>query len=142
MSAAKPPGGYRFGANSDAVVLVPARIAAWLTANTGLSKVRVTARGTDPELYAVLHDLYVAALEWRASVTGSTSPPEPEATALSKWMTTTEVAGQLNITDRAVRLAIAEGRLKAEQTEGRWRIARENFEHYRQAREARRRRSA
>lgn len=131
MSAPKPAGGYRF---EGTVVLVPARVAAWLARHTDLKKVRVAARGTDPELYAVLHDLYVAGLEWRTSATGSGEVAHPEEAAPSKWVSTTQAAELVGISSRAVRLAVAEQRLPAQQVAGRWRIAREDVEQYKAAR--------
>ena len=136
MGEQRPLGGYRFGDGRDAFVIVPARVAAWLARHTDLSTVRVSARGTDPEVYGVLHDLHAAALTWRSSATGSEQAPEPEATTRSSWLSTTQAAGQLGITDRAVRLAIRQGRLPAEQVDGRWRISKEDVEHYRAARAA------
>nr|WP_254451152.1 excisionase family DNA-binding protein [Aeromicrobium stalagmiti] len=51
-------------------------------------------------------------------------------------MSTGQVASQLGITDRAVRLAIARSALKATEVGGRYRITREDMEHYRAARAA------
>lgn len=136
MGEAKPPGAYRHGEAASCIVIVPARVAAWLATRTDLKSVRISARGADPEVYAVLHDLHRAALEWRASVTGSAAAPEPEVGAPSKWVSTTKAADLLGITDRAVRLAISERRLPAQQVDGRWRIDREDVEHYRAARAA------
>jgi excisionase family DNA binding protein len=136
MGEAKPPGAYLHGDGPTCIVIVPARIANWLATRTNLSDVRISARGTDPEVYAVLAALHRAGLAWRTSVTGSAAPAEPEATALSKWMSTTQAAHQLGVTDRAIRLAITQHRLPAENVDGRWRITREDIEHYRAARAA------
>lgn len=131
MNAPKPAGGYRF---EGTVVLVPARVAAWLARYTELSKVRIASRGTDPEVYAVLHDLHRAALEWRTSSTGSPRAAIAEEAAPLSWVGTTQAAQLLGITPRAVRLAIAETRLPARQIAGRWRIAREDIVQYKAAR--------
>jgi len=136
MGEAKTPEAYLHGDGASAIVIVPARVAAWLDTRTRLSEVRISARGTDPEVYAVLAALHRGAIAWRTSVTGSENPPHPEVLALSKWMSTTQAGGLLGITDRAVRLAIAEDRLPAQQVAGRWRITREDVEHYRAARAA------
>lgn len=136
MGGAKTPEAYLHGDGASAIVIVPARVASWLATRTRLSEVRISARGTDPEVYAVLAALHRAALAWRTSVTGSENPPHPEAPAQSKWMSTTQAGGLLGITDRAVRLAITEDRLPAQQVAGRWRITREDVEHYRAARAA------
>jgi excisionase family DNA binding protein len=136
VSGAKPPEAYLHGDGPSAIVIVPVRVAAWLASRTRLSEVRISARGTDPEVYAVLAALHRGALEWRTSITGSKAPPQREVATPSKWMSTTQAAGQLGITGRAVRLAIQEGRLPATQVDGRWRITREDTEHYRAARAA------
>ena len=82
----RPPGAYLHGDGPSCIVIVPARVAAWLATRTSLSQVRISSRGTDPEVYAVLAALHRAALTWRTSVTGSENPPHPEVPALSKWM--------------------------------------------------------
>lgn len=130
------PAGYVIGAQGPAVV-VPARVAAWLESKANLSALRVRARGSDAEVDAVLVALRVAALAWRTSATGSDVEPTPEAARGSEqWLSTSKAADLLGITDRAVRLAIREGRLEAVQVAGRWRVSRANVEHYRAARAA------
>lgn len=136
MGEPKPPGAYLHGDGPACVVIVPARVAAWLATRTNLRNVRISARGTDPEVYAVLHDLHRAALAWRTSAAGSVDAPVPEEPRPSEWGSTTQAAGLLGITDRAVRLAVREGRLPAQQVAGRWRVTREDVEHYRAARAA------
>ncbi|MGY1845525.1 helix-turn-helix domain-containing protein [Modestobacter sp. SYSU DS0875] len=49
-------------------------------------------------------------------------------------MNTNQAADRLGMTPRGVRLAIAEARLQAEQIDGRWRLRREDVEHYRASR--------
>ncbi|MFE5293003.1 helix-turn-helix domain-containing protein [Isoptericola sp. NPDC056618] len=127
---------YVIGIEGPAVV-VPARVAAWLDARANLSALRMKSRGADPEVDDVLLGLRVAALAWRTSATGSAVDPEPEVPReSSQWLSTGQAANLLGITDRAVRLAIREGRLVAEQVAGRYRISRANVEHYRAARAA------
>lgn len=129
---ARPPGGYLTGPG----VFLPARICAALERVADLPRVRVQHRGLDAELDTVLGDIRTAAARWRATATGSPQAPPPEVGALSGWLSTTQAADLLGITDRAVRLAITEHRLNAEQVDGRWRITRENVEHFRAARAA------
>lgn len=136
MGDAKPPGAYLHGDGPGCVVIVPARVAAWIAARTALRGARISARGDDPEVYAVLAALHRAALTWRTSATGSPTPPAPEVTAPSQWMSTTQAAHRLGVTDRAIRLAITQHRLPAENVDGRWRITPEDIEHYRAARAA------
>jgi excisionase family DNA binding protein len=135
VSELKPPGYYVTG-NHGPGVEIPGRVAAWLESHLDLRRVRTDARGLDVEVDSVLADLHRVALVWRASATGSATTPPPEATPLLGWMSTTQAASLLKITDRAVRLAIQEHRLPAQQLAGRWRITREDVEHYRAARAA------
>jgi len=119
------------------VVVVPARVAAWLDSH-GLSGLRVSARGVDPEVDAVLAALHLASLTWRTSVQAEARAEAAGAcaevaTGLT-WMTTTQAADRLGITARGVRLAISENRIPAEQVDGRWRIRREDLEHHRATR--------
>ncbi|MBT2567719.1 helix-turn-helix domain-containing protein [Arthrobacter sp. ISL-85] len=51
-------------------------------------------------------------------------------------MTTTQAGNRLGITDRAVRLAIQEGRLPATNVDGRWRITNEDIAHFTAAKKA------
>ncbi len=131
-AAYRPAEHYIHGGN----VIVPERVAAWLLRYTNLDRARTTMRGADPEVDAVLMALRYGGIHWRDSVTGSVKAPEPEVAAPCQWMSTTQAADLLQITSRAVRLAITGQRLKADQIDGRWRIAREDVEHYRAARAA------
>ncbi|MGY1452664.1 helix-turn-helix domain-containing protein [Streptomyces sp. SS8] len=116
---------------------VPARVCALLDLLARLDRVRVQVRGRDPELDAVLCAIRDAGRHWRATATGSPVAEQPEAGPRSPWLSTTEAAGLLGITDRAVRLAIASGRLDAENIGGRWRVSREAVAHYQAARQQR-----
>ena len=143
MDEPKPPGGYKFGSAGQAVVVVPARICAWLARRTNLSEVRVRVRGVDPEVYAVLHDMHRAALEWAASHDEPASAPKgsragkfAEVAPPSKWVGTAQAASVLQITPRAVRLAIEEGRLPAKREGRTWKVRRTDLEHFRSARRA------
>ncbi|MDP9442939.1 MAG: helix-turn-helix domain-containing protein [Actinomycetota bacterium] len=118
------------------VVVVPARVAAWLTRYAGLERLRAEVRGADAEVDSVLVALALAAFAWRSSATGSGLASAPEVAAPCAWMSTTQAARLLGITDRGVRLAIAAERLPAQWVDGRWRVAREDVEHYRAARAA------
>lgn len=113
------------------VVIVPARIAALLNRHAGLERFRLNNRGADPELDAVLVAFRMAELTWRNSVTGTARAAEPELDANYQWLSTTQVATITGITDRGVRAAIKRGDLKAECTDGRYRISREQLAHWR-----------
>ena len=132
----RPPEAYVHGVGAP-VVVVPARVCAWLERHARLNEVRIENRGADAEVDAVLVALRLAALTWRASATGSPVAAKPEATAdLNQWVGTKQAADILYITDRAVRLAISEKRLPATQVNGRYRIAREDIQHFAAAKAA------
>ena len=116
------------------IAIVSGRTAAWLHQRFDLSAARIDARGVDRDIDNELIALGVVATAWRASVYGTAPRNVPEPAPKSQWLTTTQAADLLNQTDRAVRMACQSGRLPAEQEGGRWRISRENFEHYRAAR--------
>jgi excisionase family DNA binding protein len=126
----KTPDAYLHGD----VVIVPVRIAHMLANRGNLEDLRIFARGVDPELYNVLAALHRGALQWRTSATGSDDAVKPEVDRDLKWLSTTEAAELLNMTDRGIRDAITKGRLKATTVAGRHRISRTDFEHYRAAR--------
>jgi excisionase family DNA binding protein len=129
--AIRQPASYVHGLRGP-LVIVPGRVAEILERRAHLNEFRVSIRGTDPELDAVLIAIRVAALQWRASATGSADAPPAEAG--STWLTTAEAAGIARITDRAIRQAIADGRLPATRSGRNWRIARVDLEQYRAAR--------
>lgn len=132
----RPPTAYIHGVGAP-VVVIPARVCAWLERYARLNEVRIRERGTDPEVDAVLVALRLAALTWRTTATGTPIAAKPEALAdLNQWLSTTQAADILYITDRAVRLAIQENRLKATNVNGRWRITREDIQHFRAAKAA------
>lgn len=135
MTVTRPPESYVHGVDGPAVI-VPGRVAALLERFADLTRVRVAVRGQDPELDAVLVAMRLVAAKWRATATGSPHPPAPEVAARSQWLSTTQAADILGVTDRAVRLAITEHRLNAQQVDRRWRISREDLEHFRAARRA------
>lgn len=132
----RQPSAYVHGVGSPVVVL-PGRVCAWLERYAKLNDVRIQNRGVDAEVDAVLVAVRLAALAWRDAATGSPVAAKPEAPAdLNQWFTTTQAGDKIGITDRAVRLAIKEHRLKASNIDGRWRIAREDIEHFKAAKQA------
>ncbi len=107
-------------------VEVPGWAAAWLEQHTNLATKRVACRGVDPGIDDVLAKLhYVAVHHLAGSGQGSADGTETDTAALieeSSTLTVTEAAAQLGITDRAVRKAIAAGRLKAKRSGAVWLI--------------------
>jgi excisionase family DNA binding protein len=118
------------------VVVVSARVCAYLNRYAGLNRFRVDHRGDDTEVDAALFAFRIAELRWREAVTGTKMAAKPELSASSQWLSTTQAAGITGTTDRGIRKAIASGHLKAENVAGRWRIDRENLTHYQTARTA------
>lgn len=135
--AFRSPAAYVHG--DGRVVVVPARVAAWLERHAGLRALRTAHRGADPEVDGVLVALGVAAATWRQQTLGSVRGIDLAANAepvASSPLTTAEAGQLLGIGSRAIRKAIAEGRLQAERHGDTWRISREEVEHYRAARQA------
>lgn len=130
----RPPESYIHGVAAP-IVILPARVAAWLERHAGLNDLRIRNRGIDPEVDSVLQALHRASLHWRTTVAGSNQAREPEVATQSNY-STTEAAERLGITDRAVRLAIAEQRLAATDDNGRWRITPEDIAHFKAAKAA------
>lgn len=130
----RPVEGYVHGEHGR-VVIIPGRVAAWLERHLGLNEVRINTRGTDAEVSNVLMAIHLAALEWRSAATGTVTvaPAEPASTS-EAWVTTTQAADLLAVSDRAIRKAIAEDRLPATRVGNAWRISREEVEHFRAAR--------
>lgn len=107
----------------DGSVAVPPRIAAWLESKAGMTADRrIALRTTDGEAYEVLAALRLAALQHRSgsgtkTVDGQTDPQESET-----WITSTQAAERLGVTDRCVRKQCAAGRILATRHGGRWLI--------------------
>jgi len=124
------------------VVVIPAKVAAFLLTHADLARLRVRARGDDPVTDAVLVALTVAGNRWRTRTSatsasgGSEVDSQAEMTTPSEVMTTTDAARLLGRTSRAVRLALEQGRLAGEQVDGRWRITIDDLDAYRRSRAA------
>lgn len=127
---------WRLYAN-DYSTIITGRVAAVLHKELNIAELRTRALGVDPELYDQLKSLHESSIDWRNSATGSQVAAVPELAAEStQWMSTSEVAGRLGITDRAVRAAIERKALKATVIGRSYRISREDMEHYKAARAA------
>jgi excisionase family DNA binding protein len=112
------------------VVMLSARVCAYLNRYAGLEEFRREHRGADAEVDAALVAIRVLELQFRNSATGTKEAAKPELDASSKWLSTSETGNRLGITDRGVRTAIADGRLQAENVAGRWRINLEQLAHF------------
>ncbi len=121
----------------EPAVLISARTAAWLERYGGMTSLRVRVRGIDPAISAELEQLREAAMSWRGSSTGTDEATRQEPATSSKWLSSTQAADLLGVTSRAVVKAIDRGALQGARVGNRWRISREDVEHYREARTAR-----
>lgn len=116
-------------------VVVSGRAAAWLLRYAGLNEYHLDHRGEDAEIDETLVALKVAALTWRNTATGTADAPKPELGAQSEWLSTKQVADALAMTDRAIRKAIRENRLKANRVGRAYRINREQLAHFKARKE-------
>jgi len=126
------------GTDGPAVVL-DARTCAWLERNAGMRSLRVGVRGVDPHISTQLEEIKRAAATWRSSAptgTAGDTTAEP-AEDLEQWLTTGEAAELAGVTSRAIRKAVAEGRLTASKAGSHNRINREDLGHYRAAKKQR-----
>lgn len=130
----RPAEYYLYGSGEAAIVLVPARVASKLEAV--LSPFRNAQRGIDPEVDNVLVALRVAGRIWTSTYLGTPTALPAEPTPGSNWLGTRSAAKALGITPRAVRKAIEREQLRAEISEGEWRIRRDWLEHYKARRTA------
>ena len=108
---------------SDGSAIIPPRVAHWLEQNSGITADRrIRLRDTDPDAYVALAALHLAALR---SDNGTNDAAAQRISADSNmWMSTSEAAEALNVTDRCVRKWCTTGRLGAEMSGGRWLIDR------------------
>jgi excisionase family DNA binding protein len=112
------------------VAVISGRAAAWMLRYAGLEQYHAEHRGEDAEIDQVLIALKVVALSWRNSVTGTSNAVTPELNAQSEWLGTKQAADALAMTDRAIRKAIRENRLKATTVGRAYRINREQLAHF------------
>ncbi|MDN4595907.1 helix-turn-helix domain-containing protein [Leifsonia virtsii] len=118
-------------------VIISGRAAAFLLRYAGLNQYHVDHRGEDPEIDQTLVALKVAALAWRGTATGTQEAAKPELDRGSQWLSTSQAAAAIQVTDRAIRKAIRERRLHAEKVGRTYRISREQLAHYRERRGSR-----
>jgi hypothetical protein len=131
----RPPGHYlRRGPDGDEVV-IPRPIVASIDRHAHLSRLRAIHRGADRETDNALIALRIAALSYNGSARGTepTSDAPPE-TPLRQWFSTADVAGEVGITERGVRTAMAKAWLNAQKLSGGWIVTRQALEDYTAAR--------
>lgn len=118
--AAKAPDAYLHG-DDGPIVIVPARVAAFLKRYTALDEARLRVRTADSEIYDVLSSLHRAALAYMPPDPARESEPVKDGVAAT--VTTRQAAGILNLSTRGVRDACEKGRLEGRIVENRWIIS-------------------
>jgi excisionase family DNA binding protein len=136
----RSPADYVIGANGPGV-FIPGPFCVWMTKRLRLDEVRITERGKNPEVDAILLAISAVEKEWRArqeqaSTTGTVSAPNPEPATPWNYLSTQQVADRLKVSRRRVTAAINEGILPARMLDGRWLITEDDFNTYRAARAA------
>jgi excisionase family DNA binding protein len=113
---------------ADGAVIVPPRIAHWLETKAGITADwRDHLRDTDLVAHQVMAALHWAATQHRSGI-GTNSPVAQRKRAESNvWLSTTEAARELRVTDRCVRKWISAGRLHATMSGARWLINRNDI---------------
>ncbi|WP_082509378.1 excisionase family DNA-binding protein [Curtobacterium sp. Leaf154] len=117
------------------MALLSGRVAAYLLRYADLDRYHMGHRGEDAEVDAALLAMKVVALHWRTSATGTRNAASAELDAQSEWLSTKQAADALAMTDRAIRKAIRENRLKANRVGRAYRINREQLAHFKARKE-------
>jgi len=108
---------------SDGSVIVSPRIARWLEQQADMTADRrIRLRDTDPEAYVVLAALHLAAC--RSDCGTNHAAAQGVSADSNMWVSTSEAAEALGVTDRCVRKRCKTGQLPAVRTGGRWLINR------------------
>jgi excisionase family DNA binding protein len=114
---------------AEGSVIVPTRIAHWLEQKAGVTgDKRISLRDTDPLAYEVLAALHIAALSHGSESGTKGVVGQPKQEESDQWLTTAEAAGELGVTDRAIRKRIATGRLPARRRGWQWQIDRNDLQ--------------
>ncbi|MEH3141174.1 MAG: helix-turn-helix domain-containing protein [Mycobacterium kyogaense] len=108
---------------TDGDAIVSPRMARWLEKQAGMTADRrIRLRNSDPDAYVVLAALHLSAL---CSENGTETAVRQRKTEQSEiWMSTSEAAENLGVTDRCIRKWCTTGRLHAVMSGGRWLINR------------------
>lgn len=112
---------------SDGSVIIPPRIAHWLEEKSGMTADRrIRLRDTDPDAYVALAALHISAAH-RSDTGTNAAAAQPVTADLSMWMTTSEAAKTLGVTDRCIRKWCKTGRIQAVMSGSRWLIDRNSL---------------
>lgn len=105
---------------NDGSVIIPPRIAQWLEQHCGMTADRrIKLRVTDVDAYVVFAALHLSAL-CRSDRGTESVAGQQNTTSLDIWISTTEAAQALHVTDRCIRKWCTTGRLHAVRAGNRW----------------------
>lgn len=121
----------RYIVPGGSLVMVPAIVCRFLIGHVKIVELHAKYRGMRPEIDAVVDAIRMVDLHAQRSALGTAVAPSPEPAPSSTWYSTSEAAGRLGVTDRAVRKWCATGRLPAVRIAGRWQIAAEDLNRHR-----------
>lgn len=111
---------------NDGSVIIPPRIARWLEQNCGMTADRrIRLRHNDPDAYVTLAALHLAAL--RSDSGTKDALAQSVSTHSNMWMSTSEAAEALGVTDRCIRKRCQSGRLDAAKAGSRWLVNRNSL---------------
>ncbi|WP_052066184.1 helix-turn-helix domain-containing protein [Rhodococcoides fascians] len=106
---------------ADGSVIIPPRIARWLEHNAGMTADRrIRLRDNDPEAYVALTALHLSALSSESGTKDAL--PQRHRKESVQWLSTSQAADTLHVTDRCIRKWCTTGRLHAQHIGGRWLI--------------------
>jgi excisionase family DNA binding protein len=111
---------------SDGSAIISPRMARWLEQQADMTADRrIRLRDNDPDAYVVLAALHLAAL--RSDCGTNHAEAQSISAELNTWMSTSEAAEALGVTDRCVRKWCRTGRLHAVLSGSRWLINRKTL---------------
>ena len=103
-------------------VIVPPRVARWLEKQAGITdELRGRVRRSNPEAYVVLAALHISA---RSDSGTNDAGAQQDSASLAAWMSTSEAAKALGVTDRCIRKWCHNGTIQATLAGGRWLVHR------------------
>ena len=115
-------------------VIVPPRIAHWLETRAGVTDDwRDRLRERDLEAHQVMAALHWAATQYRSDCGTKTTAGQGKQTQSRVWISTSEAAHEMKVTDRCIRKWINTKRLPATLSGGRWLINRNDLHRLRKA---------
>lgn len=106
----------------DGSAIIPPRVARWLENTCKLTADRrILLRDTDPDAYIALTALHLAALHSDNGTNHARAQHDSEqSNTWGGWMSTSQAAEALGVTDRCIRNWCNTGRLHARLVGGRW----------------------